>query len=485
MENLQGGTLALDHYYHIDERLGSVGLATVYSATQDPFEHTVRVVVYDGLADAGADPGIADRIKASAHAASRLDAEGLLPAIDFGEIEQGVPFVIEQSLDGPSLTDRLEARDIFPPADVADLVDRLASLLGSAHKRDLFHGHLKPDWIRFPADDAPLSDAHLSHFGLGPSMRELVAMSQVVLTTELVDTFPPESFDVAARDEPEIGTDLDDELPHLTAASDQWALAALAYRLLVGVHPFFEDPVDASDGILRIKTEDPPSLAEMGIDPSIADSVDRALSPDPGDRWPSIDAFSHAFRRAIDGPADHHPTGDIETPDSDGTSDLDGGLSATSDSSKPAAETGLPDSSRGDTDSSRPQPSGYLLTAALAALVLTNLGWFFVVVADDEPTDEQPAATADAEPGSELLPTGLQIQTEPDGASLSIIDGETERQLDSTPYIVTDDLLDTPRLELLLEHPDYHDQQLVIEETDTGQDISLELVAEESDDDGS
>ncbi len=482
MENLQGGTLALDHHYHLDERIRSVGLVTVYAATQDPFDHPVRVTVYDGLADDAVGPDIAARIKQSAHDASHLPVQGLLPVVDFGEIEPGIPFVIEKTRPGPSLTRRIEARDVFAPSDVATLVDRIADLLQRAHDAGICHGNLKPDWIVFGDDNAPLDTACLSHLGIGPSMRELVALSQTVLTTDLVDTFAPESFDVASRDDDtadpspsELPLDADGTSPHLTPAADQWALAALAYRLLVGVHPFFDDPVDASEGILRIKTEEPPSLSEMGVDPSVSDVIDRALSHEPDDRWPSIQDFSTALRQAIDGPSTSS-TGD-GSPSTSATIDVDESDPTSGSPSETVDGDTSFDEQQPIAGPVEPQPSGLLLTGALVALLISNLGWFFWAMndsSDDEPVERQ---SADVEP-AHALPTGLQIQTEPSAAQLSVLeadDGEAH-MLGDTPQAIPQQLLETSYLKLLIDHDDYHDQQLTIEETETGQNIVLQLV---------
>lgn len=487
MDNLQGGTLALEHHYHLDQRLDSFGLVTVYAGIQDPFDLPVRISVYDGLVDAGAAPSVADRIKDSAHRASRLDEPGLLATIDFGEIEQGVPFVVERTVPGPSLADRIESKSVFAPSDVADLVARLAGLLQTAHEHQFYHGAIKPEWVLFADDDAPFDRAHLAHLGIGPSMAELVDMSEAVLTTDLVDAFAPECFDVAARDddagESDESDSASDSRPHLTAAADQWALAALAYRLLVGVHPFFDDPVDASEGILRIKTEEPPSLQELGIDEPLATVVDRALSRDPDDRWPTIERFSEAFCDAV-----------FE-------SDASSSTSSTSDDDSPTAKVPGPsepesggedpvDSAIDDADSATPpgpRPSGQLLTAALAALVVTNLVWFFVVLdGRSQPEDEQNDAPPPQVAVPDTLPvegTGPQIDTDPSDSEIIEVraDGTEQPLGDTTPFVIAELLDERSKLEVLLRQPGYHDHRVTIEASDTRQDILLDLVDDADD----
>ncbi len=474
MENLQGGTLALEHHYHLDKRLDSFGLVTVYAGTQDPFDLPVRVAVYGGLLEADAGPDVAERIKDAAHRSSRLRSPGLLATVDFGEIEEGVPFVIERTVPGPSLSDRMEQKSVFSPDQVVELVSRLAHVLQPIHDDQLYHGCLKPEWIFFPSDDAPMDRACLAHVGISPSMSELTSMAQAVLTTDLVDAFAPESFDVAARDQ---GDDDDPApRPHLSAASDQWALACTAYRLLVGVHPYFDDPVDASEGILRIKTEDPPSLSEMGIDEEIAQVIDRALHRDPQRRWPTVTAFARALDEAVHGRATSESSAETDSdPDDESTSPI----------VPTPQDLDEPDLATDDVELAGPGPSGYLLTIALAALLLTNLGWFFALLYDqpDDDDPDEPSVAQASEPGvlpAELM--GTQIDTTPTAAQIVEIRSDgTEAPLDTTPLSVSELLDQRSRIELLLRQPGYVDHRLTIDASETRQDIQIELIADNVD----
>ena len=475
MEDLQGGTLALEHHYHLDRRIDSFGLVTLYAGTQDPFGLPVQITVYDRLPELGAGVELAERIEASARRASLLDEPGLFAVVDFGEIGEGIPFVIEQTVSGSSLAKKLQSQSVFSPRQVLALVDRIAPLLQNAHDRDIYHGNLKPEWIALPEGDEGFEAAHIGHFGLSPSMEELVQMPQAVLTTDLVEAFPPEAFDVAARDESP-DEDADDDsppsaAPHLTARADQWALGALTFRLLVGMHPYFDDPVDASEGILRIKTEQPPSLAEMGIDQEIADVVDRALSPDPQERWPSVDHFRRALRDAIDdSPKETDRSDDSPTP-----APVDGGR-------KNAGLEDSPDSDLDPLSVPGPRPSGYLLTIALGALILSNLTWFFFTMADDGESTDLPEQAAEEIAGSMVLPSGLQLETSPADAELLRLRNDQEEVLGTTPLVLSESLLNDGELHLLIRHGDYLDQPLFFRDSELGPSLRLPLIADRVDD---
>ncbi|MFB6372889.1 MAG: hypothetical protein ABEN55_07190, partial [Bradymonadaceae bacterium] len=174
MENLQGGTLSLEHRYQVDAREDRIGFVTRYRGRQLPFERPVWIGVYDRLPDAGADTRVFDRIKQSAHRAHRVDGPGVLRILDYGEIDKGVPFVISERVPSSTLTDYLADHGPLPPADFVPLVASVAEPLEQIHAVDLAHGNLTGDWIHL-ADGDP-SDPHVSYFHVGLTLDELRRM---------------------------------------------------------------------------------------------------------------------------------------------------------------------------------------------------------------------------------------------------------------------------------------------------------------------
>jgi serine/threonine-protein kinase len=81
-----------------------------------------------------------------------------------------------------------------------------------------------------------------------------------------------------------------------TPRSDVYALGVVAYECLSGRRPFDgENPFDVAMRRLR---EPPPTLAS-DIPPAVLAVVDRALAPDPDQRWPSAAEFARAARGVV------------------------------------------------------------------------------------------------------------------------------------------------------------------------------------------
>ncbi len=485
MENLQGGTLALEHRYHVQQRIGRFGFTTVYHAVQEPFDHTVFISVFDALEQAGADRTLFDRIKNAAQLASTLDAPGILRTIDYGELDLGIPFVIwEQPSTQPSqsLAQYLNERQTLPPADVATLITRLANILTPAHTAHLPHGSLSPRWIFVPEQDDDLSVATIGHFQIGLTLREMLAMPSAILNTQALSPLPPEMFNIARAPGAENTKKSSnaEQNDNFSIAADIYALGAIAYEALVGVHPYFDDPTDASDGMIRIKTDEAPELASLGIDPAISNTIARALSLDPAKRWPTAEAFAKALAQAtnpaqpVADPAPSKPTPQHATP-----------IRPRHDLAKVDLSETIPTiaSAPNATDSDQHHPHPYLLTTLAAALLISNLIWFFAYVQQHNPEDssattEAPQAAAPLNPT--VLPSGLQLNSNPSGAQILLINPETPQapptELGTTPYSILSSLLHNDHALLELRKPGFENIRLELSSDHTGQDILLSLI---------
>ena len=81
--------------YHLSERIGQDGMATLYRAARtgpSGFEKTV--VVRSMLPALAAQPELVERFTAEARITAQLSHPGIVPGVyDFG-VEDGVPFVV-------------------------------------------------------------------------------------------------------------------------------------------------------------------------------------------------------------------------------------------------------------------------------------------------------------------------------------------------------------------------------------------------------
>ena len=443
MDTLQGGMLSLEHQYRVQTPVGRHAFARRYQATLSPFDDPVWLHLYTPLEEVGAGPTIYRRIKQSARRAHRLKHEGILRLLDYGDIDNGVPFVITERTTGPTLQDLLDDEGTLTPRRTARLVRRLADILEPAHREGLPHGTLDPVWIQLPGGE--MDRAGIDRFQVGLTLDELRRISGAVLTPDAVRAFPPETFarDTAPADAEHEARD-SDPTESFSPAADIYALGTIAYRALTGVHPFFddEDPTDASEGIMRIQNEEPPKLSEFGIDAEIDDAVQRALNRRPERRWESAADFADALDRAVSGTSASAPTSEDAPPPAQPPGD---------------APDSIEPSSAEDT---KPGPASTLVTVAILAFVITNIAWFVWYLT---PSTTPPS------------PSTVQVRSEPTGATV-YRRGRSE-PLGTTPLQLKPSNDRAIPLHLKLTKPGFADSRITFEIAD-GPRFSVELTPE-------
>jgi serine/threonine protein kinase len=194
----------------------------------------------------------------------------------------GLPYIVMEHLSGQTLEAQLAGRGPIPTGQVVAYVNAIASALAAAHQVEVIHGELRPSKVflsqaaGYPHGFPKLLDFGLWRLGLHENGQPLAPEAARYLPPELA----------AAR------------FDEVNGRADQFALAAIAYRLLSGNDPF---PGADMVGILRrVMQETPPSLTEsVRCDPMVDAVVQRGLAKDPAQRFPTVLHFSRALEDAV------------------------------------------------------------------------------------------------------------------------------------------------------------------------------------------
>ncbi len=270
--------------YRIESVLRASPKATVYAArVGQTGPHVALKLLSPALADY---PGYKERLAQAAEAASRLQHPHVCPLLDHGvmQIEWGgrvldAPYVSHALLTGGSLGERMAAHDPAPTADVTRWLCQIGQALAHAHRRDVVHGDLKPNSIGFDQE----GNAYLMDFALATTEADQQAPlfgAPAYMAPELWEGQPPD------------------------AASDQFALAALAYALFTGVRPFggHEDPKLRARNFRRGAPpvhEEARHAGREDLPRALSPVVARALAVDARTRYASVDEFVQALERAL------------------------------------------------------------------------------------------------------------------------------------------------------------------------------------------
>ncbi|HEY7416574.1 MAG TPA: protein kinase, partial [Ktedonobacteraceae bacterium] len=307
--------------YTLKGLIGSGGMGTVYLAEDPAIGQQVAIKLvhtdsYD-VSESTYTTRASERFRQEARAIAALDHPHILPLYRYGEEETTVgprAYIVMQYRPEGSLADWLRGRaglahssmplppvSLFSglpvawplaPGEVAEYIRQAASALQYAHDKGIIHRDVKPAnfLLRTDVETGTYQDSKvlllLSDFGLA----EFYASSSSTTGAFGTPTYmSPEQFD-----------------GHSTPASDQYALAIIAYYLLAGRLPFEGEPIHLMRQHLDTA---PPSILTYA--PSLPPEVDRvlaqALAKQPIERFPSINRFAQAFAQALDGQMSAQP----------------------------------------------------------------------------------------------------------------------------------------------------------------------------------
>jgi len=192
-----------------------------------------------------------------------------------------VPYIVMEFLDGDSLARYLARRGRLEVSRAVDLMLPVISALGAAHRQGVVHRDVKPQNVLLVKDHRGERQPVVVDFGIakltGPDSDELTRTESFIGTPEYM---APEQ----ARGKRSID-----------GRADQFSVAAMAYQALTGrklyeAESLFEMIHKVATGAIKR-----PSALEVDIDPELEAVLLKALSTQPRDRYPSIEAFGRAL----------------------------------------------------------------------------------------------------------------------------------------------------------------------------------------------
>jgi streptogramin lyase len=247
-----GSTLA---GYRLDALIARGGMGVVYRATHLGLERQVALkVIARELADR---EGFRERFLRESRLAASLDHPAVVPVFDSREVD-GELIVAMRLVAGGDLRRTIDREGPLPPARAIALLGQVGEALDAAHAAGIVHRDVKPHNVLVEGDRAFLSD-----FGLAKALGDSGVQNgtSVVGTAEYMS---PEQWRGGS----------------VGPAADVYSLGCVLFEALTGIVPYTRK--DAG-------TE---SVMPEGLDAVI----ERAVSKDPAERYPSAGALIAAAR---------------------------------------------------------------------------------------------------------------------------------------------------------------------------------------------
>lgn len=272
------GTL-LQRRYRVSARVASGGMGTVYQGWDERLDRGVAIkLLHPHLAE---DDDVRSRFRSEARHAAKVRHPNVVAMLDQDD-HDGIPFIVMELVDGPSLRAVLRRRTCLPPAELVTLMTAVCAGLTAVHDAGLVHRDIKPENLLYDTS----GQVRVADFGIARALDSTRFTPTGTLLGSVQYIAPEVVLGGAA-----------------TPATDQYALGIVAFETLTGRTPLpAEEPLAAA---LRHAREDvpPPSSLRPEIGADLDAVVLTATAKDPDHRHASLGAFVDGLRRAVDGAA--------------------------------------------------------------------------------------------------------------------------------------------------------------------------------------
>ena len=278
-----------DGRYHRSRLLGSGGMGEVYlmQDTRVTRQVAIKVIRSEGASypDSSTASGAARLFQREARAIAALEHSNILPLYDFGEETRDgatITYMVMPYCADGSLEDWLRQRGsrLLPPRTVAYLVEQAAEALQYAHEHEVIHLDVKPSnfLLRSNKKNPDRPTLLLADFGIARNFTTVSSSSHTIRGTPT--SMAPEQWS-----------------SNPVFATDQYALAVMAYELLAGRPPFVGGMEQLMYQHFSVQPS-PPSSFNSKLSAAIDTVILRALSKKPEDRFPTVTDFASALLKA-------------------------------------------------------------------------------------------------------------------------------------------------------------------------------------------
>jgi serine/threonine protein kinase len=260
----------------LDRELGHGGMSVVYLARDLRHDRLLAVkVLRSGI------PTGTERFLREIKLVSPLVHPHIVPLFDSGAVE-GRPYFVMPYIEGESLRRRLERTGRLDITEAVQIAGEVAEALEFAHGREILHRDIKPENILLQDGHAVVAD-----FGVARALSEVAGRETGERLTEqglVIGTPEYMSPEQASGDRTVDGR------------SDIFSLGCVLYEMLGGAPPLtggsprevlarrFREPLRP---VRELRPEVPAELEAV---------LDKALAPDPADRFASAAEFLAALR---------------------------------------------------------------------------------------------------------------------------------------------------------------------------------------------
>lgn len=268
--------------YRLLHPLGRGAMGSVWQAHHLTLNSPVAIKLIDP--ELAKNPEAYPRFMREARAAAALRSPHVVQILDYG-VDEGVPYIAMELLEGESLAQRLERVGALSPAETARVLLHIARAATRAHDAGIVHRDLKPENVFITTNDE----------------EDLIKVLDFGIAKAPVED-PDKPSNSGTRAGSLLGTPYYMSPEQAEAArtvdhrTDIWAMGVIAFECLLGRRPFTGEAL--STVLLAICSKPMPVPSEWGPVPAGFDEwFAKACARDLSARFSSAKDAAQEFRR--------------------------------------------------------------------------------------------------------------------------------------------------------------------------------------------
>ncbi len=287
-------------HYRILEKLGEGGMGVVYIAEDTLLGRRVAIKTLTAKRGPEFDQ-LRSRFLREARAVSALSHPHIATIHDYGETDEGEPYIVMELVKGQTLTELMLKEKLTIPRAI-EIVKEVAQALSEAHRQGIIHRDIKPSNVAINERGS----VKVLDFGLAKQMTIGPASDDDPERQTLMNTHTREGVIVGTpmylSPEQAVGGEID-------TRSDLFSLGGLLYECIAGKPPFVgKNPIEICAKVMR---DDP--VPPSQLNPNVSPELDRitltALAKKPAARFQTADEMVEA----LDSARNHFETQDDQT----------------------------------------------------------------------------------------------------------------------------------------------------------------------------
>ncbi len=268
--------------YRVDRYIGAGGMGVVAAGFHLELDHPVAIKFLN--AETGLRGDAAERFRREGRAAARIRSEHVVRVLDIGLLNEQVPYMVMELLEGTDLEQELQANGPLAIDVAARYLLQAIDAIAEAHAAGIVHRDLKPTNLFLASTADGGKKIKVLDFGISKSVGDGRPRDAALTKTASMFGSPlymsPEQMR-SARD--------------VDARTDVWALGAILYELVSGQLPFLGESIPAL--CVAVINEAPQPIAAFlpSVPEELEAIIERCLAKQLDQRFQSVADLAEAL----------------------------------------------------------------------------------------------------------------------------------------------------------------------------------------------